>query len=123
VATPPHWSAAALATLLVGAGSAHLLATSAYESLIPPALPGSARAWVVGSGVAELGCAVAVATPATRRVGAYATAALFVVVFPGNVRMAWQWRTRGPLARAVAVGRLPLQAPLVRWALRVAAAN
>ncbi|MFD0855152.1 hypothetical protein ACFQ07_23130, partial [Actinomadura adrarensis] len=68
----------------------------------------------------ELACAAAVAVPKTRRVGALATAALFVAVFPANVKMAYDWRRRPLPQRATAYGRLPLQMPLVVWALKVA---
>lgn len=115
-------SAGALATVLTVAGTLHLVRPRVFEGLVPPAL-GSARAWVYGSGVAELACAAAVALPATRRAGGLATAALFVGVLPGNVQMALDshpgarhW-SRKP---AVAWGRLPLQVPLVAWAAQVA---
>ena len=117
-------SALALAALLAAAGATHLGAPRLYERLIPERL-GPPRPWVLGSGLAELACAAAVAVPRTRRVGALATAGLFVAVFPGNVKMALDWK---PGARswtgrpAVAWGRLPLQVPLVLWARAVAAA-
>ena len=41
------------------------------------------------------------------------------VVFPGNLQMAWDWRNRPASERLVAYGRLPLQIPLIVWALRV----
>lgn len=114
-------SALALAATLLSAGVLHLVAPRPFEDLVPERL-GSARAWVLGSGVAELACGAAVAVPATRRVGGLAAAALFVAVFPGNVTMALKSR-RGSrrLARnpAVAWGRLPLQVPLVLWARAV----
>ena len=117
-----HVTAGALAGLLGAAGVVHLARPTVFEGLIPRAL-GSARAWVYGSGVAELACAVAVAVPRTRRAGGLAAAGLFVAVFPGNVKMALDSH---PGARswarkpAIAWGRLPLQAPLVAWAWRVA---
>ena len=49
-------------------------------------------------------------------------AALFVVVFPGNIKMALDSRPGGRSwtgKPAVAWGRLPLQVPLVAWALAV----
>jgi uncharacterized membrane protein len=114
--------ALALAALLATAGATHLTVPRLYDPLIPTRL-GPPRPWVVGSGVAELACALAVAVPRTRRAGALATAGLFVAVFPGNVQMALDshagarsW-TRRP---AVAWGRLPLQVPLVLWARAVA---
>jgi len=130
--TPPA-SAAALAGMLLAAGATHLVAPRPYESLIPAAL-GSPRAWVLGSGLAELACGAAVAVPASRRAGGFAAAALLVAVFPGNVVMALRSRAPGvgrggppPTGLAaltrrpvVAWGRLPLQVPLVAWALSVA---
>jgi uncharacterized membrane protein len=114
----------ALTGLLAGAGVTHLVRPGVYRRLIPPWL-GNPDPWVLGSGVAELACATAVALPRTRRLGALATCALFVAVFPGNVQMALDSR-RGARSwarrPAVAWGRLPLQVPLVLWAWRVARA-
>lgn len=106
-----------LAGLLVGAGAMHFVRPGFYEALIPPLLPGSPRAWVYGSGVVELAVGAAVLAPATRRRGALAAAALFVAVFPGNVYMAFE---PGDVPRWAAIARLPLQVPLVLWALQVA---
>ena len=115
-------SALVLATTLGAAGALHLVAPRPFEDLIPERL-GNARAWVLGSGVAELACAVMLAVPASRRVGGIATAGLFVAVFPGNVTMALKSHAGSRhLARrpVVAWGRLPLQVPLVLWARAVA---
>ena len=117
---PPDTAARLLSGLLAVTGSLHLLRPATFDPLIPPALPGRPRWWTYGSGVAELACAAAVAVPATRRRGSYAAALLFVGVFPGNLWMAWRWRDRGTAQRLVAYGRLPLQAPLVWWALYTA---
>ncbi|GAA5105650.1 hypothetical protein [Haloechinothrix salitolerans] len=113
--------ALALALLLGGVGTLHFAVPKFFDALIPRALPGSPRAWTYGSGAAELGCAAAVAMPRTRRIGATLTALLFIAVFPGNVKMAVDYhRTRKPLAMRVGtLLRLPLQIPLVIWALRV----
>jgi uncharacterized membrane protein len=79
---------------------------------------------VYASGVAELGCAEGLVARSTRRRAAYATAALFVAVFPANLQMALDGGlagSTGPLGSAtVAWLRLPLQVPLVLWALAVA---
>ncbi|MGW1275213.1 DoxX family protein, partial [Streptomyces sp. NPDC002491] len=91
-----------------------------FDATVPRALPGSPRAWTYASGVAELALAAGVALPRTRRKAALATAAFFVGVFPANVKMAWDWRRRPTALKAAAVGRLPLQAPLVMWARSVA---
>ena len=106
-----------LAGVLLGAGVTHFVRPEFYDALVPPLLPGSTRAWVYGSGVVELAVGAAVAAPATRRQGALAAAALFVAVFPGNVWMAVE---PGDVPRWAALARLPLQVPLVLWALRVA---
>jgi uncharacterized membrane protein len=113
------WPAAALAALCVGAGITHFAAPRPYDSIVPRALPGEPRTWTHLSGIAEVAVGVAVAVPRTRRLGATLAAALFVAVFPANVTMAWRYRTKPAKARAVAYGRLPLQVPLVLWALRV----
>lgn len=112
-------SAAALAALLIGAGALHMARPQPFDSLVPPQLPGPPRAWTYASGAAEIGVGLAVAVPATRHLGAGAAAALFVAVFPGNVYMAARWRRRALPHQAIAYGRLPLQVPLVLWALRL----
>ncbi|MFC4082311.1 DoxX family protein [Amycolatopsis samaneae] len=110
-----------LAGLLATGGILHFIAPKPYDSMIPKQLPGGARAWTYGSGVAEIAVATAVAVPRTRRLGGLAAALLFAAVFPGNVKMAVDAQRRGtPLPlRLVAFLRLPLQIPLVTWALKV----
>ncbi|WP_327251159.1 DoxX family protein [Streptomyces sp. NBC_01244] len=108
-----------LAGLLAGAAVAHAVAPKQFDATVPRSLPGSPRQWTYASGVAELALAAGVAHPRTRRVAALATAAFFVGVFPANVKMAADARHRSPALRAVALGRLPLQVPLVLWARKV----
>ena len=105
-----------LAGLLAGAGVLHFVRPEFYDAMIPPFL-GSPRTWTYASGVVELAVAAAVAVPGTRRRGALAAAVLLVAVFPANVYMALD---PGDLPRWAAIVRLPLQIPLVVWALRVA---
>jgi uncharacterized membrane protein len=114
-------SALGLAGFLGFAGATHFVNPNFYDPIVPRALPGSARFWTYASGAAELAVAATVAMPKTRRVGGMLAAGLFVGVFPGNIQMAWDWRNRTPRERAMAYGRLPLQLPMVVWALRVAA--
>ncbi|MFF4590186.1 DoxX family protein [Streptomyces sp. NPDC001388] len=109
-----------LAGLLAAAGVAHFATPRSFDATIPPALPGSPRAWTYGSGVAELALAAGVALPRTRKAAALATAAFFVGVFPANVKMALDWRDRPTPLKTAAFGRLPLQVPLVLWARSVA---
>ncbi len=108
---------------MTAAGVAHFAATDAYARIVPRVLP-APRAWVQLSGAAELGCAALLAVPRTRRLGGWAAAALFVVLFPANVQMALDGGLPGaggilgsPL---VAWLRLPLQLPLIAWAVAVA---
>lgn len=108
-----------LAALLTGAGAVHLAAPRVYEGIVPQLLPGSRTAWVLVSGVTELACAALVANRSTRRAGATMTAILFVVLFPANVQMAVEWRNRPGVDPLLAFARLPLQVPLVLWALTV----
>ena len=111
-------TARSLAGMFAFTGTVHLVRPQTFDPALPDWLPGSKRAWALGSGVAELGCAALVALPRTRRLGGWVSAALLVAVFPGNVHMA---RTaRSPRARTLTLLRLPLQAPLVGWACRVA---
>jgi uncharacterized membrane protein len=105
--------------LLGVAGVSHFAIPGFYDAIVPHAIPGSARAWTLACAVAELACAVAVALPRSRRLGATVAAVLFVAVFPANIQMAVDWRSRPALDQAIAYGRLPLQIPLVLWALAV----
>ena len=105
-----------LAGLLGGAGLLHLVVPGPYDRIVPAPLP-APRLWTYGSGVVQLLCAAAVAAPRTRERGALAAAVLFVAVFPANVQMALD--AGSTTGRAVAYARLPLQVPLVLWALQV----
>ena len=71
-------------------GLLHFVVPGPYADIVPSWLPGDADAYVYASGVAEMACAAAVALPRTRRLGGWATAGLFVAVFPANVTMALQ---------------------------------
>ena len=113
-------TAGALAVLLGGAGVTHFLRPRGYDRIVPPGLP--PRTTTLLSGAAELGIATGLLIPATRRASGMAAAALFLAVFPANVTMAKGMLDSPRSTRAmrlVSVLRLPLQAPLVLWALRV----
>jgi uncharacterized membrane protein len=114
---PAHF----LAGLLAVGGLLHFVKPKPYDVQIPKQLPGSARTWTYASGVAEIGVAAAIAAPRTRRLGGLAAALLFVGIFPANVKMAVDaQRAQAPAKfRAITLGRLPLQWPLVTWALKV----
>ncbi len=120
------WRTAArwlLIALLGVAGASHLTwGRRGYRIVVPDwstrCTGLSKDAIVVGSGVAELALAGAVAAmPRERSVG-WLVAAFFVAVFPGNVH---QWRTgrSAPMLRTdrARFVRLLLQPVLVVWAL------
>ncbi|WP_405876153.1 DoxX family protein [Streptomyces sp. NBC_00005] len=109
-----------LAGLLGAAGVAHFASPRQFDATIPRALPGEPRTWTYASGAVELALAAGIALPRTRKTAALATAAFFVGVFPANVKMAVDWRRRPTPQKAAAIGRLPLQLPLVLWARSVA---
>ncbi|MDX6743779.1 hypothetical protein [Actinocorallia sp. A-T 12471] len=115
-----HAPALRLSALLAAAGVMHFVAPKPFDAIVPRALPGDPRSWTHLSGIAELAVAAAVATPSTRRLGALAAAALFTAVFPANVRMARDWKSKPRPLRLAAQARLPLQVPLILWALWVA---
>ena len=105
--------------LLTVTGSLHFLMPKSYAGTIPDQLP-QPYALVYASGVAEWLCAAGMAVPRTRRVAGWATAALMVAVFPANVQMALDADGRSEVYRWVTYARLPLQVPLVVWAVSVA---
>ncbi len=106
--------------ILTTAGVAHFIAPKGFDGIVPRALPGASRMWTYISGVAELGVAVTVAVPRTRRLGGYLATALFIAVLPANIQMAIDWADRPLAQRLLAYGRLPLQIPLIWLALTVA---
>lgn len=113
------WDTALLAGIFGVSGVLHLRKPEVYEPLMPKQVPAH-REVIYASGVAELACAVGLLLPRTRRVAGYASAALLVGVFPGNVKMAADAQhTPSSRYQALTLARLPLQAPLIRAALKV----
>jgi len=107
-----------LAGLLGASGVVHLGKPEVYEPLMPSWVPRH-REVILASGAAELVCAAGLLHPRTRRVAGWASVALLVGVFPGNLKMADDARqSHSGTFRAVAFGRLPLQLPMIRTALR-----
>ncbi|HEY2205262.1 MAG TPA: hypothetical protein VGH99_12400 [Pseudonocardia sp.] len=109
----------AMVGFLTAMGVSHFVVPRLFDQLVPGSLPGGARTWTYLSGVAEVATAAVVARPETRRTGGRLAAALFVAVFPANIKMAVDWSGGPWWQRLLAYGRLPLQVPLVLWALRV----
>ncbi|HWU22336.1 MAG TPA: DoxX family protein, partial [Nocardioides sp.] len=100
------------AKIVIGAflasGTVHLVKPEVFEPLMPSWIPAH-REVIIGSGVAELACAVGMLVPLTRRPAALASAALLVGVFPGNVQMAADaLRGDNRALQAASLARLPL---------------
>ena len=111
-----RWSSAVLLGGLLGTtGTLHFLTPAFFDQIVPAVLP-APRLWTYASGVAELAVGAAVLTVRTRARGALAAALLFVAVFPANVQHALQ---ADGTEQVLALLRLPLQVPLVLWALQV----
>ena len=113
----------ALAGLFATSGALHLIRPHVFQAIIPRVLP-VPRALVYASGVGELACAAGLLHPATRKKAGWASAALLVLIFPGNVQMAvteGRRAGRGTGSRfrhGATLVRLPLQIPLMRTALK-----
>ena len=115
---PLRADAKAVVTAFTVSGIVHLVRPQTFEPLMPSWVPAH-REVIYASGVAELVCAAGLLHPATRRAAGVAAAAVLVGVFPGNLKMAVDAsRTRSTRFKAIAYGRLPLQLPLIRGALR-----
>ncbi|MET0965901.1 MAG: hypothetical protein ABWZ02_05860 [Nakamurella sp.] len=106
-----------LISILTASGVLHFLKPGPFVSIVPRMLPRRAELVAI-SGAAELVCAGLLAVPRTRHIGGPITAALFAAVFPANVTMALHSGRRPTWYRVVLWLRLPLQVPLVLWALR-----
>ena len=109
----------ALAGLLAAAGLTHFVRPGFSAAIVPPVL-GDPYPWVYASGAAELACAVGLLPERTRRLAGWASVVLFVAVFPANVQMALDARDGSAVLRVISYARLPLQIPLVLWAVAVA---
>ncbi|HET6989304.1 MAG TPA: DoxX family protein [Kribbella sp.] len=109
-----------LAVLFGVLGTLHFVKPEPFERIVPRALPRK-KELVYASGVAEVACAAGLLHPRTRRVAGLGSAGLLVAIFPANVQMAADLRRKGSRpAQAIAWARLPLQLPLIRWALKAA---
>jgi uncharacterized membrane protein len=118
--TPLPKDVALLAGIFTTSGVLHLVEPRFFEPLMPSWVPAHDEV-ILWSGVAELVCAAALLVPATRRPAGWASAALLVGVYPGNLKMAADaLQSRSVRFKAVALARLPLQLPLVRSALKAA---
>ena len=66
--------------MLLGVGTLHFVAPKPFDAIVPAELPGGARLYTYGSGVAELAIGAMLLPRRTRRSAALGAAALFVAV-------------------------------------------
>jgi uncharacterized membrane protein len=115
-----------MGVLYVVAGVGHFVATRMYERIMPDYLPAH-HALVLVSGAAEIaggaGLLLAERHPGVGRAAAWGIVMLLVCVMPANVWMV-QHPERFPGVPVWAMWlRLPLQLPLIWWALRYTKAS
>jgi uncharacterized membrane protein len=108
----------AFAGIFVVSGFLHFFRPGPYMRIMPPALPWP-RALVLISGAAEFLGGAGLLLRKFRRAAAYGLTLLLVAVFPANIYMAAAHVAfPGFLGEAwVQWARLPLQIPLIAWAL------
>ncbi len=114
---PSERSRLGLAAFMTGAGVTHFVVPGFYERIVPRWI-GHEKAVVRYSGIAELLCGALVAVPRTKRLGAWFTVIVLLVVYPANIQMAAEAGKPGNAEEWLAWLRLPLQLPMVRWAHR-----
>ncbi len=109
-----------LAAILGTSGFIHLGKPEVYEPIMPKMIPAH-REVIFASGVAELLCAAGLLVPRLRKPAGWASAALLLGVYPANFKMAADAaQTHSTKFKAIAWGRLPLQIPMIRTALKAA---
>jgi len=116
-----------LGIFLIIAGIGHFIFPKGLDAIVPEFLPGDPRFWTYLSGLAEIAIGIALLTPLTAKLGAtpirliaaYAALALFIAVYPANIKMAVDWSSREMPDPLIAYARLPLQFGLFYWAWSV----
>jgi len=106
-----------LGAMMTFMGVLHFVAPQPFMKIVPRRL-GRPRFWTYASGVAELTSGALLLNPRTSKVGGAAAAATIVAVYPANIQMAVD---AGAPRNLFALGtwlRLPLQVPMLAWALR-----
>lgn len=107
-----------LAFAMTAVGVLHFVTPGPFVELMPRAFPEPTRVpLVVLSGVFEVLGGLGLLPERSRRFSAFGLMALYVAVFPANLRMAMDpEHFKVPLA--VAYGRLPFQLLFLAWAYR-----
>jgi uncharacterized membrane protein len=112
-----------LVGIFVASGTVHLVRPETFEPIMPDIVPAH-REVIYASGVLELACAAALLHPRTRKAAAWTSLAVLLGVYPANLKMAGDAaKSNSTPLKAAAFGRLPLQLPMIRAALRTARAQ
>ena len=109
-----------MAFLLISSGLGHFAAPDRFDAAIPAELPGDARTYTHVSGVAEVAIGALLLPRRTRRAGALAAAAFFVLIAPAIVNGVRVASGKGVLPMVVATARLPLHVAMVSQAVKIA---
>jgi uncharacterized membrane protein len=125
-------SAVAMSALLLASAAKHFADPGFFGPVVPdflcrddtgeqfnsPLAVLSREEWVALSGLLEAGAAVGLLIPATRRMAAGCTAAMFTLFLAGHIdALRKAFGPEGtPGQRRAHTLRLPLQAPLIAWA-------
>jgi uncharacterized membrane protein len=121
--TKKYTTGRGMAIMLIVTGSIHFINPNQFNQIVPPILPGDAVLWTYLSGAAELIVAFMLLAPISMRfagwnlrlLGAWASLALFIAVYPANIYMAIDWSDRELSEQLIAYARLPLQFGLFYW--------
>lgn len=107
-----------LAAAMVAVGVLHFATPTFFVGIMPRSLPTSTHLpLVLVSGVFEILGGIGLLPQRSRRFSAFGLMALFVCVFPANLRMAMEPETFH-VSAAAAYARLPFQLVLLAWAYR-----
>ena len=114
---------AVMGLFVLFAGIMHFASPGFFNKIVPPWLPPSESFWTYASGLAEIVIGLMLLRPSARRRGALAAVWLYVLVYPANIYMTWDWRDRPVGDQVVSWVRLPFQFVFIWVALRVASAS
>ena len=99
-------------------GSFHLINPGVFYALIPPIL-GMQNFWIVSTGILEIACAIGLLTK--QKWAPNLTAGVLFVIWVGNwwyaIDVTWNLESSWILIIGSWL-RLPLQIPLIQWALK-----
>jgi uncharacterized membrane protein len=108
----------------IAMGVLHFVKPGPFENIVPKVLPRKTEL-VHASGVVEIATGAMMLHPRTRRLGGLGAVGLLLGVFPANIQMtadALRSRRAPAYYKIGTILRLPLQAPMIRIAVKAARA-